>query len=149
MLTISCDTSRLDLERPAGLAVYALAILETLRATPEVAIVGAERERVADVILSLDGRFRSGRGQRTVTVVSDLGHLLDRRGFGPGEWLLQNWRAASAARRSDHLVVPSTAVQVGLRRYLGTPEAMHLMRSPAGGVPPSRFRPPVYVTIWS
>ena len=35
------------------------------------------------------------------------------------------------------------------RRYLGTPEAMHLMRSPAGGVPPSRFRPPVYVTIWS
>jgi hypothetical protein len=26
---------------------------------------------------------------------------------------------------------------------------MHLMRSPAGGVPPSRFRPPVYVTIWS
>ncbi len=35
------------------------------------------------------------------------------------------------------------------RRYLGTPEAMRLMRSPAGGVPPSRFRPPVYVTIWS
>ena len=35
------------------------------------------------------------------------------------------------------------------RRYLTTPEAMHLMRSPAGGVPPSRFRPPVYVTIWS
>jgi len=35
------------------------------------------------------------------------------------------------------------------RRYLSTPEAMHLMRSPAGGVPPSRFRPPVYVTIWS
>jgi DNA-binding transcriptional LysR family regulator len=36
-----------------------------------------------------------------------------------------------------------------LRRFLGTPEAMHLMRSPAEGVPPSRFRPPVYVTIWS
>jgi LysR family transcriptional regulator, low CO2-responsive transcriptional regulator len=36
-----------------------------------------------------------------------------------------------------------------LRRFLGTPEAMHLMRSPATGVPPSRFRPPVYVTIWS
>jgi len=26
---------------------------------------------------------------------------------------------------------------------------MHLMRSPTAGVPPSRFRPPVYVTIWS
>jgi LysR family transcriptional regulator, low CO2-responsive transcriptional regulator len=36
-----------------------------------------------------------------------------------------------------------------LRRFLGTPEAMHLMRSPSAGVPPSRFKPPVYVTIWS
>jgi DNA-binding transcriptional LysR family regulator len=36
-----------------------------------------------------------------------------------------------------------------LRRFLGTPEAMRLMREPHGGVPPSRFRPPVYVTIWS
>jgi len=36
-----------------------------------------------------------------------------------------------------------------LRRFLGTPEAMQLMREPRGGVPPSRFRPPVYVTIWS
>jgi len=36
-----------------------------------------------------------------------------------------------------------------LRRFLGTPEAMQLMRAPSAGVPPSRFRPPVYVTIWS
>jgi LysR family transcriptional regulator, low CO2-responsive transcriptional regulator len=36
-----------------------------------------------------------------------------------------------------------------LRRFLGTPDAMQVMRSPAAGVPPSRFRPPVYVTIWS
>jgi LysR family transcriptional regulator, low CO2-responsive transcriptional regulator len=36
-----------------------------------------------------------------------------------------------------------------LRRFLSTPEAMHVMRSPAAGVPPSRFKPPVYVTIWS
>jgi LysR family transcriptional regulator, low CO2-responsive transcriptional regulator len=42
----------------------------------------------------------------------------------------------------------STAAS-SFRRYLSTPEAMHLMRSPTGGVPPSRFRPPVYVTIWS
>src|SRR5579872_3191688 len=33
-----------------------------------------------------------------------------------------------------------------LRRFLGTPEAMQLMREPGGGVPVSRFRPPVYVT---
>jgi LysR family transcriptional regulator, low CO2-responsive transcriptional regulator len=36
-----------------------------------------------------------------------------------------------------------------LRHFLGTPEAMQLMREPRGGVPVSRFRPPVYVTIWS
>jgi DNA-binding transcriptional LysR family regulator len=42
-----------------------------------------------------------------------------------------------------------SAAASALRRFLGTPEAMHLMRSPTAGVPPSRFRPPVYVTIWS
>jgi DNA-binding transcriptional LysR family regulator len=42
-----------------------------------------------------------------------------------------------------------STVASSLRRFLSTPEAMHLMRSPAAGVPPSRFRPPVYVTIWS
>ncbi|GAA1876553.1 LysR family transcriptional regulator [Pseudonocardia ailaonensis] len=36
-----------------------------------------------------------------------------------------------------------------LRRFLDTPDAMHLLRTPGAGVPPSRFRPPVYVTIWS
>jgi molybdate transport repressor ModE-like protein len=36
-----------------------------------------------------------------------------------------------------------------LRHFLGTPQAMHLMRAPTEGMPPSRFRPPVYVTIWS
>jgi DNA-binding transcriptional LysR family regulator len=36
-----------------------------------------------------------------------------------------------------------------LRHFLGTPEAMKLLRSPGAGVPPSRFKPPVYVTIWS
>jgi len=42
----------------------------------------------------------------------------------------------------------STAA-AALRRFLSTPEAMQLMRSPSAGVPPSRFKPPVYVTIWS
>jgi DNA-binding transcriptional LysR family regulator len=42
-----------------------------------------------------------------------------------------------------------STVASSLRRFLGTPEAMRLMRSPSAGVPPSRFRPPVYVTIWS
>jgi molybdate transport repressor ModE-like protein len=36
-----------------------------------------------------------------------------------------------------------------LLHFLATPQAMRVMRSPGAGVPPARFRPPVYVTIWS
>jgi DNA-binding transcriptional LysR family regulator len=36
-----------------------------------------------------------------------------------------------------------------LRRFLTTPEAMQAMYRADGGVPASRFKPPVYVTIWS
>ena len=36
-----------------------------------------------------------------------------------------------------------------LRRFIGTPDATHAMHAPVSGVPPSRFRPPVYVTLWS
>ena len=50
---------------------------------------------------------------------------------------------------SVDLAQSRSAVASALRRFLTTPEAMHLMRSPATGIPPSRFRPPVYVTIWS
>lgn len=54
-----------------------------------------------------------------------------------------SWHATTLSRDRRPSVVSS------LRHYLGTPEAMQLMRTPGGGVPPSRFRPPVYVTIWS
>ena len=36
-----------------------------------------------------------------------------------------------------------------LRRFMATPEAMQAMQRADGSVPASRFRPPVYVTIWS
>ncbi len=42
-----------------------------------------------------------------------------------------------------------SAVAGAFRRFLGTPEAMHVMRTAGTGSPPSRFRPPVFVTIWS
>jgi DNA-binding transcriptional LysR family regulator len=54
-----------------------------------------------------------------------------------------NWNATTLHRDRRPNVASS------LRNFLGTPEAMQLMRSPGAGVPPSRFRPPVYVTIWS
>jgi len=61
----------------------------------------------------------------------------------PGPPVEACWHATLLERQQR-----STAASA-LRRFLGTPEAMQLMRSPAAGVPPSRFRPPVYVTIWS
>jgi LysR family transcriptional regulator, low CO2-responsive transcriptional regulator len=61
----------------------------------------------------------------------------------PGLPVEECWYATSLDREYR-----STAAGA-LRRFLGTPEAMQLMRSPAAGVPPSRFKPPVYVTIWS
>jgi DNA-binding transcriptional LysR family regulator len=36
-----------------------------------------------------------------------------------------------------------------LRRFVATPDAMHVMSRADGSVPASRFRPPVYVTLWS
>jgi DNA-binding transcriptional LysR family regulator len=35
------------------------------------------------------------------------------------------------------------------RHYLATAAALRVMREPGVGVPPSKFRPPVYVTLWS
>lgn len=37
----------------------------------------------------------------------------------------------------------------GLRQFLATPDAMHVMHRGDGSVPIARFRPPVHVTIWS
>jgi hypothetical protein len=36
-----------------------------------------------------------------------------------------------------------------LRRFVTTPEATQAMLARPGGVPAERFRPPVYVTLWS
>lgn len=49
--------------------------------------------------------------------------------------------ALSAERRS-----PAVAT---LMRFLTTPEAMQSMHRSDGAVPASRFKPPVYVTLWS
>jgi LysR family transcriptional regulator, low CO2-responsive transcriptional regulator len=61
----------------------------------------------------------------------------------PGVPVEACWHATLLER--DRRSAPASA----FRRFLGTPEAMQLMRAPAAGVAPSRFRPPVYVTIWS
>jgi len=76
-----------------------------------------------------------------------LSHQLRRGELRPVETaatpMEATWYASSLPRGLRPGVVGS------LRQFLSTPEAMHLMRAPHGGVPPSAFRPPVYVTIWS
>lgn len=52
------------------------------------------------------------------------------------------WHATTLADRRPDLAD-------AFRRYVTTPDALHVMRRPDTGVPPSRFRPPVHVTIWS
>jgi DNA-binding transcriptional LysR family regulator len=42
-----------------------------------------------------------------------------------------------------------TPATSALRRFLATPDATQAMHRSDGGVPASRFRPPVYVTLWS
>ena len=42
-----------------------------------------------------------------------------------------------------------SAAAAAFHRFVGTPAATHAMHTPIRGVPPSRFRPPVYVTLWS
>lgn len=53
------------------------------------------------------------------------------------------WFASSLAseRRSP--------VAARFMRFLATPDALHEMHRVGSGVPATRFRPPVYVTIWS
>jgi hypothetical protein len=61
----------------------------------------------------------------------------------PGTPVETSWYATTLAPDRRSVAAGS------LRRFLDTPDAMHLLRAPGAGVPPSRFRPPVYVTIWS
>jgi len=87
---------------------------------------------------------------------------------GKGVSIAMSHLVAPQLRRHELVVVPTDATPLpvrwhattlptdrrsgaanSLRHFLGTPAAMHIMRAPGAGVPPSRFRPPVYVTIWS
>jgi DNA-binding transcriptional LysR family regulator len=61
----------------------------------------------------------------------------------PGLPSVEIWHVTMLDR--DH----RSGVAGAVHRFLTTPEAMRLIREPSAGVLPSRFKPPVYVTIWS
>jgi DNA-binding transcriptional LysR family regulator len=86
---------------------------------------------------------------------------------GAGVTVALEHLVAAELRRQELAVVPTPATPMpvcwhvstlpadrrsaaanSLRHFLSTPSAMHVMKSPSSGVPPSRFKPPVYVTIW-
>ncbi|MDQ6771478.1 MAG: glycosyltransferase [Candidatus Dormibacteraeota bacterium] len=113
---VRCALGRLELARPAGAERYALAVVDALRRSGRLEVV-EDPAASAPAVLSLDGRFRSAP-MTAVTVVDDLGHLFRRSAYQPRDWLAQNWRVASAARRSDAVLVPSDAVRSGLESRL-------------------------------
>ncbi len=61
----------------------------------------------------------------------------------PGLPVEQHWHVSSLAPDRRPRAVGA------FQRFAATPQGMQLMHKPGQGVPPSRFRPPVYVTIWS
>lgn len=90
----------------------------------------------------------AARGQGVAPAITHLAvHQLRRRELQmvelPGTPIEFCWHITTLPldRRS--------AAASSLRHFLSTPEAMKLLRAPGAGLPPSRFKPPVYVTIWS
>lgn len=79
------------------------------------------------------------------------GHLISAR-LRRGELRVIN-TAATPADATWYLtsLIPerrSIAAET-FRHFLSTAAALRVMRAPGAGVPPSKFRPPVYVTLWS
>ena len=130
-LRVACFEPGAGQARPTGSAVYGRQVKERLLETRRVEVVEAGAPN--DAILSLDGRFRAGRGQPTVTAIVHAGHLLARRAYTPTEWLAQNWRVASAARRSTSVLVPSTAMHWALVSRLRVPEQRVVVVEPLPG----------------
>ena len=77
---------------------------------------------------TVHGALRSG----SLVRVDAVGSPLD------GMWHVATLGAERASREA-----------AALRRYVTTPEATQAIVARPGGVPAGRFRPPVYVTIWS
>lgn len=88
------------------------------------------------------------RGEGVAPALAHLAvHQLRRRELQvvevPGTPVELFWHASTLV--PDRRSPAATA----MRRFLGTPEAMRLLRAPGAGAAPPRFRPPVYVTLWS
>ncbi len=127
------DPSGMDPSSEIGMLMSHLHVrVDRVQVFPNQAAAWAAAEQgagVAPAIAHLASRH-IGRGSlRRLDVVSTPVQLL--------------WYAGTltAERRSPEVAA--------LMRFLTTPEAMQSMHRSDGAVPASRFRPPVYVTLWS
>lgn len=84
-------------------------------------------------------------------VAPAVAHLVGPR-IHRGELAIVTTRA-TPMQGTWYVTVPAAGhrcdLALSLRRFLRTPEALHILRTPGMGVPAARFRPPVRVTIWS
>ena len=122
-----------DPDSDAGRLLRALRVPEArVRVFPNETAAWAAAADGAGVAPAVAGLV-AGQLRRGELSVVDTGHPPAR-----GCWYAT---ALAPDRRSD-------AARC-LLNFLATPAAMQLMCAPGTGVAPSRFRPPVYVTIWS
>ena len=135
--------------RPVGVAGRPVGDRPRQRREPHAAARWACRRARLSVFPNQTAAWEAAaRGAGVAPAIAHLAvHQLRRRELQvvemPGTPMDLCWHVTTLAadRRS-----PSAG---SFRHFLGTPEAMKLLRAPGAGVPPSRFRPPVYVTIWS
>ena len=126
------DSSGTDPDSDCGKLLRALHVAESrIRVFPNQTAAWAAAADGAGAAPAIEhlvaGRVRRGELRVLDTPVTPL----------PAPWYVTG---APAGRRS-------AAADASLH-FLGTAVAMRVMREPGAGVPPSRFRPPVYVTLW-
>jgi LysR family transcriptional regulator, low CO2-responsive transcriptional regulator len=105
---------------------------EQVRVFPNMASALAEAATGTGVAPAVDHLLGELVEQRTLTRLVVAGTPLDAM------WWVS---ALPPGRRSP--------MAARLRRFLATPDAMQAMHRTAAGVPATRFKPPVYVTLWS
>lgn len=127
------DPSGMDPSSEIGMLMAHLHVrVDGVQVFPNQAAAWAAAEQgagVAPAIAHLASRHIERGSLRRLDVVSTPVQLL---------WYAS---ALTAERRSPEVAA--------LMRFLTTPEAMQSMHRSDGAVPASRFRPPVYVTLWS
>jgi DNA-binding transcriptional LysR family regulator len=127
------DPTAADPESIVGRLLHDLGVPEArVRVFPNLASALAEATTGAGVAPAVDHLLAELVEQRALARLSVAGTPIEEM------W----WVSALPPERRSPMAAR-------LRRFLATPDAMQAMHRTAAGVPATRFKPPVYVTIWS